>query len=88
MYEMEGPRSAMQPSVPIARLAGHPAAVRCRPHHQRQLPAWNSGYPAFPAFLGCIPEAPGVSPEGPGLLPDLPGVAPGSPGVSPGPASA
>jgi len=31
MYEMEGPRSVVQPSMPIARLAGRPAAVRCRP---------------------------------------------------------
>jgi len=35
MYEMEGPRPAMQPSVPIARLAGYPAAVRCRPDRLR-----------------------------------------------------
>jgi hypothetical protein len=77
MYEMEGPHSAMQPSVPIARLAGYPAAVRCRPHHQRQTPAWNSGYPAFPCVPGLPPEAPGVAPEGPGFPPDRPGVAPG-----------
>jgi hypothetical protein len=53
MYEMEGPRSAGQPSVPIARLAGYPAAVRCRPNPHRQIPAWNSGFPALPAFRSC-----------------------------------
>ena len=53
MYEMEGPRSVVQPSVPIARLAGYPAAVRCRPNHHRQAPAWNSGFPALPAFRSC-----------------------------------
>jgi hypothetical protein len=53
MYEMEGPRPAVQPSVPIARLAGHPAAVRCRPDRHRQTPAWNSGFPASPAFRSC-----------------------------------
>jgi hypothetical protein len=53
MYEMEGPRSAMQPSVPIARLAGYPAAVRCRPNRHRQTPARNSGFPALRAFRSC-----------------------------------
>jgi hypothetical protein len=61
MYEMEGPHSVVQPSVPIARLAGLPAAVRCRPVHQRQKPAWKSGYPAFLAFRG-YPRSPLGSP--------------------------
>jgi len=38
--------------MPIAQLPDCPAAVRCRPDHQCRIPAWNSGFPALPAFRG------------------------------------
>ena len=79
MYEMEGPHSAMQPSVPIARLAGHPAAVRCPPRHQRPSPPGNSGYPAFPALRGCPQSPPGSPPKARVLPPDRPGFPPDRP---------
>jgi hypothetical protein len=71
MYEMEGPHSALQPSVPIARLAGLPAAVRCRPDHQRQMTARKLRLPGPSCAPGLPPKPPGVAPEGPGFCPRI-----------------
>jgi hypothetical protein len=56
MYEMEGPRSAAQPSTPIAQLPVNPAAVRCQPGHQAHPPKHGTPVSRRSVRSGVSPE--------------------------------
>ena len=54
MYEMEGPRSAAQPSTPIARLPVTRLLSAADPTTQPARPGPEPRFPAAP----CLPESP------------------------------